>query len=552
VLLPSNKTLLTKKVQDIKEACRASASQRAALCRLQNQWIETGRANGARALVNKLYAHNDRLASHLFSPSELAFVVDFEGHYDAKVLSMAGTAARAITREWERKDIDMMFGAAVKSSLDYGACIVKQMWGHTGVEARVIMPWQFGVYREDLNSLEEQEALCESGLMTTEEVWRRISHLPDAEKLYQRVVSNSGKESGEQLEGSFFHNVLSTSILNTDLNNVRQQPGGVVQLASNMAMQMIGPEMKLDLVPFHEMYVKDDDREDYVTVLLIEPDILISPYYKRENMFAPKTQPYSLVQANQTPGYLWGRSEIVDLIEPQGLMATWYDDLKRMMALQNDKILAFSGADGISDEKYAEFRGAGFFDLPPGASVNDLTPQFPPQMFQAIETISRAMEEISGFSNILSGQGESGVRAGVHADTLMRAASPRLRDRSLLIERQCAAAADKTLGLMQAKDGDVYRTGTKEPVEFLLHDLPNDRRVTVDSHSSSPIFAEDHKDLVGFGLKAGYLGGDSAIDLLPYPQKDLLRERYTKMQEAKQKLIQEHPEILTKGKGHHA
>ena len=552
MLLPSSKTLLTKRTQDIKETCRASASQRAALCRLQNQWIETGRSNGNRALVNKLYAHNDRLASHLFSPSELAFMVDFEAHYDTKTLAMAGTAARAITREWERKDIDVMFGSGVKSSLDYGSCVIKQMWGHTGVEARVIMPWQFGVYREDLNSLEEQEALCESGLMTTEEVWRRISHLPDAEKLYQRVVSNAGKESGEHLEGSFFHNVLSTSILNTDLNNVRQQPGGVVQLASNMARQMIGPEMKLALVPFHELYIKDDDREDYVTVLLIEPDILISPYFKRENMFAPKTQPYSLIQANQTPGYLWGRSEIVDLVEPQGLMASWYDDLKRMMALQNDKILAFSGADGISDEKYAEFRGAGFFDLPPGASVNDLTPQFPPQMFQAIETISRAMEEISGFSNILSGQGESGVRAGVHADTLMRAASPRLRDRSLLIERQCAAAADKTLSLMQAKDGGVYRTGTKEPVEFLLHDLPDDRRVTVDSHSSSPIFAEDHKDLVGFGLKAGYLGGDSAIDLLPYPQKDLLRERYAKMQEAKQKLIQEHPELLTKGaKGHH-
>ena len=81
MLLPSSKTLLTKRTQDIKETCRASASQRAALCRLQNQWIETGRSNGNRALVNKLYAHNDRLASHLFSPSELAFMVDFEAHY---------------------------------------------------------------------------------------------------------------------------------------------------------------------------------------------------------------------------------------------------------------------------------------------------------------------------------------------------------------------------------------------------------------------------------------------------------------------------------------
>ena len=60
---------------------------------------------------------------------------------------------------------------------------------------------------------------------------------------------------------------------------------------------------------------------------------------------------------------------------------------------------------------------------------------------------------------------------------------------------------------------------------------------------------EDHKDLIGFGLKAGFLGGDSAIELLPFPQKDLLKLRYKAMQEAKQRMIQEHPEILTKGRG---
>ena len=85
--------------------------------------------------------------------------------------------------------------------------------------------------------------------------------------------------------------------------------------------------------------------------------------------------------------------------------------------------------------------------------------------------------------------------------------------------------------------------------QFLLYDLPEDRRVTVDSHSTSPIFAEDHKDLIGFGLKAGFLGGDSAIELLPFPQKDLLKQRYKQMQDAKAKMIQEHPEILTKGHG---
>ena len=545
MILASGKTELLRQVIDLKETCRVSASQRAALCRMQNLWVETGRSSGNRALINKLYAHVDRLQSHLYSPAELRFTLDYEAHYTVDILGRGETTARVLTREWERKDIDVQFGTAVNLALQYGSCVMKQMWGHSGVEARVVMPWQFGVYREDITNLEDQEALCESGLMTLPEVWRRISHLPSADSLYTRIKAHASRSTGEALNGSFFHNVLSTSVLNTDLQSARQQPGGVVQLAGDGSMSMVSPEIKVDLVPFHEIWVKDDEREDYTCVLLIEPDIIVSPWFKRENLFAPKTQPFSLVQPNQSAGYIWGRSEIVDLVEPQGLLATWMDDLQRLMGVQFDKILAFVGADGITDEKYGEFRSAGYVDLPAGASVNDLTPSLPPATFQAIETVNKFMEEISGFSNILSGQGEMGVRSGNHAETLSKMASPRLRDRSLLVERQCAAMADKTLSVMQAKDGQQYFT--EDNHGFLLFDLPEDRRVVVDSHSSSPIFADNHQQLVAFGLKAGFVGGDSAIEMLPFPQKDVLKQRYKAMQEQKAKMIKEHPELLTKG-----
>ena len=50
-----------------------------------------------------------------------------------------------------------------------------------------------------------------------------------------------------------------------------------------------------------------------------------------------------------------------------------------------------------------------------------------------LDMIIRMFEMIGGFDNILSGRGESGVRAGVHANTMLKTASPRLRDRSLLV-----------------------------------------------------------------------------------------------------------------------
>jgi hypothetical protein len=73
----------------------------------------------------------------------------------------------------------------------------------------------------------------------------------------------------------------------------------------------------------------------------------------------------------------------------------------------------------------------------------------------------------------------------------------------------------------------------------------------VDSHSSSPIYEQDHKDLIGFGLKMGLVDPESAIDMLPFPKKDQLKLRYREAQKAKQEMIAQHPEILTHGKSKH-
>jgi hypothetical protein len=96
------------------------------------------------------------------------------------------------------------------------------------------MPWNFGVYNEGLNSLDEQEAFVETVWLTKHEVWRRVRHLPGAEKLYERILGNATKETGASQPSSFMHQVLSTAVLNTSLsNNTQPQPGGIVQLSND-------------------------------------------------------------------------------------------------------------------------------------------------------------------------------------------------------------------------------------------------------------------------------------------------------------------------------
>jgi hypothetical protein len=562
MILEQTQDKLCKQALDIIEICRASQGQRAAAYRSYGQWAETGRASGGLALINVLYSHLDRLASHLMSPSDMRFMMDFEHPYGREVAAKGAIAARAVTREWERNNVDLLSARAVREALTYGCCIQKNLSKQNGgkhdVHARLVMPWQFAVYNEGINELSDQEACVETAYLNKHEVWRRVRHLDRPERMYDRILGNASKESGAGIPTTFMHQVLSTAVLDTSLQNAtRPMPGGVVQLSNDPNYSVLGPIVAAELYPFHEVWVRDDARhDDWTTIQLFEPDIMVAPLYKHCNLYAPDTLPYGRIQPNEVTDYFWGRSEIVDLMKLQEWLVTHLDDIQRIVGQEADRLFAFPGYDGMTDELFVKFRSQGYVGLPPGATAQDLTPKLPPEFIPLIKTILELMDRVSGFSNILSGAGEPGVRAGVHADTLLKTASPRLRDRALLVERQVAKLADATLAAQEAKDGSVYWVDPEggEKGEFLLSELPDDRRIIVDSHSTSPIYQDDHQNLIAFGLKAGFITGESAIEQLPFQHKDILIERLREKEKQQQAVLnsltpEERTKVLTHSHG---
>jgi hypothetical protein len=358
---------------------------------------------------------------------------------------------------------------------------------------------------------------------------------------------------------SFFHQVLSTSQLNTGLSgSTSPVPGGIVSLGNDPNYPIMSPVIAAPVVQMRELWVKDDT-SDYTTIQMVEPDILIAPLFKKSNLLASgsKLQPYRLIQPNIVTNWFWGRSELVDLIEPQALLSQTCDDIKRLFGLQIDKILAFVGENTITDELYSQFRMAGYTNLGQGADVKDLTPKFPPEAMPMLKMLMDVINMLGGFPEIMQGKGEQGVRAGGHAELLQKMASPQLKDRSLIVERNCASAGDLTLGLMEAKDAQRYwtKSDTVEDMEkssFLLSDLPEDWRVAVDSHSTSPVFADEHAQLLFALRKEGDVDGEYMLNNLPIPNREsaiiALREKEKKQAE----LLQQHPELLEKmfaGKG---
>lgn len=557
--LPSDNVELVRQAMNVIDICRYDQGNRRNYYQTLNMIVETGKRDGTKSLINMLYSTLDRLSSHLCSPAELRFSMEFDGDYGDEVLQRGRIAATQIKNQWERRSTDVRFAQGVFEALKYGACFLKQWPSATGEDrlpvynSALVMPWQFGVYRPDLDNLDGQPAMVETVPMTLPEVWRRIYHLPDAEKLFERIKGHAFPGASNSNSSSSMHPVLSASTLQTGVNGGGQSlSGGLVQIGTQDCPRPTG-DGNAPTVNMHELWMWNG--YDYATIQIIEPDVLLTRF-KRSNLLisgenVSGLHPYTLIQPNQVAGNIWGRSELEDLLEPQDFLSSTAADIRRLFGVQVDKFLGISG-EGLTDEIYDQARLAGYVNLGPGGSVNDLTPQFPQAALPLLEKLIQIIEMLSGFDNLLSGKGEPGVRSGVQSNPLMKAAGARLRDRSLIVERQLAGAADLLLSIMEAKDGRNYWTDPRNPeaTSFLLSNLPDDRRVVVDGHTASPIFADDHMNLIMNGLRLDLVDKVSAIEQLPFQNRDIILTRHRAVEEQRaammKQLQQTNPEAFYK------
>jgi hypothetical protein len=125
----------------------------------------------------------------------------------------------------------------------------------------------------------------------------------------------------------------------------------------------------------------------------------------------------------------------------------------------------------------------------------------------------------------------------------------------LIAERNCAVTADLTQEIKEAKDDSTYWTKADtiqdvRATEFKLMDLPDDWRVTVDSHSSSPIFSDENAQLILAAHAKGIVQTEYVIKNMPFPNsEDALvqnREAAKEKQAMIQKLMAENPEAAEK------
>jgi hypothetical protein len=537
--------------RDLIDECFVSRETRSEMYKEYLSYYWTGTREGTRALYNKVFAHIDRLASLLYSPVDARFQIEFDMEMDAAFLEMASGSSRFLNREFHRCGIDLEFAQAVNFGLVKGACLLKQVWSEEGIQPWVIHPESFGVMNEAITDLNYQEAFVHRTYLTKNQFARLIVNNPDQEQIIREIeASKAGEKRPEELGDDFFHQIIVGGINPVNTQSTASTGFGSVGI-SGIPIPMLNAKIAGELIAMDELWVVDNDIEDYTTIRMVK-DIVVEGKYRKQNLSRVKGEhPFTKVAPNEVDGYFWGYSEVEQIKQLQELLNDQVNTINRLTKLKSDPPRAFIGFSGITQEKYRALRRPGGFlaEDTPNAKIETLAPDIPKELFERIESTIRYFDDVAGFTPIMLGQGETGVRSQAQASTLARNSSPRMRDRALLTERQLAEAGDFSFKLLAAMEAKAFHSGAdKKKVEFMLSQLPDDYRVTVDSHTASPVFSEDAERKAFMLAKAGAIGPEELIMLTHPPREDTLIQRLRERQAQQAAMLQQHPELLLKGK----
>jgi hypothetical protein len=547
MIIPKKK--LERFVADMINECSVSRLDRANKNIMFTNYALCGGEDAQRtALYNKTYAYLDDLQSLLYSPVSLRFHI---GDPDMpNILEEAkGRIAASKLRGFERKsDTDTLISEAVWWSLVKGKTFVKSNFKRGGFHTSLVQPENFGVRHENHGKLDEDmEAFTHFMYISFEQfarmIWNRSDKIELMRKAKNYVVQTNNMPQDTQRQivtGGLYPFQPAGS---ASPNNTR----GIVDWMG-APRPSLDPAVSSNMLELAELYVWDDEQEDWSTFQMIGNDMLILGKLQLMNAFAYSTDakqsdpnlkglhPFSDFCVNPIDNYFWGRSEVLNVALLQEAMNSRITGINRILRRQEDPSYKISGVAGVNQNALARFKSPGghWNDANPMAKMETETPEVPSDLYASVHELERWFDDMGGLPPTARGHGDKGVRSNAHAETLVRMFSPRFKDRALLVERDveglgalhldmAKAHIDKKLIAWVPKGEDGGQG--MEPnellpppakgliaVPFAFSDLDEDQILTIDSHSSSPAFAADAKALAFDLLKIGAMSPEDVLE----------------------------------------
>ena len=427
--------------------------------------------------------------------------------------------ARRVQEEWHDNNCDIVFGESLKTALICNSGFVKLIVGRDkSIQAHSVDPEMFGVLTENVPFLDRQQAFVMLFSISQSALATELQYHPRKDAILSQV--SASQTSDKRRESGIDRILISSAPASPTLTGQAILPWIDVQDPQ--------PGSDEPMIQMYELYVWNDEIDDYQVVTVADPQIVV---YDRpcEEMFLKGEHPFIQICPNPKSGNFRGESETNRLRGLQDLLNERMQQIRVMMARQAKPPIVGSNIMGPQDEIALSLQSAGdFIQAEQGFNFKEVSPNIPADLLQDVDRIRAYFDITSGLTATLQGNG-NGRSGGQEADRA-RLGSTRIRNRALIVEDALEGAATKIFKLLRRYSADLLVDAKGN--EFLLAQMPKDMVIKVDAHSSSPTFAEDTKQLAFALHKEGVADGEDVIRMTNPPAADEMAYKYNQRQAA--------------------
>lgn len=505
--------------EEIVQACLASQEDRRAKYNVNRMYwmFGTGPEAQPNSVYNYIYPLIDQLGAFVFASETTRFAAEMPGTISPMEHTKGPSIAKAVHDEWLRSNGDISFLLGIRKAHVYGSMFIKlrpKVFNkRLALEPYLVDPGDMGVLREDIPSLDRQEAFVQTYTITMSQL---VNELQEADHPHiGDIITSVSAYAREPRTQSGMDRIITSASNPTVIGNL--------DFALNV-VDRYRSRVQTPTCQMRELYIWDDKLDDYRVVTLAEPGVVV---WDRpiNRMWVKHEHPFTQICPTPADDYIWGIAECERLIGLQQMLNDRCGQIQHILNLNARTPKSFTGFPGVMDEMAFAVDTAGGYvqsDMP-GAKVESLAPALPDDLFKEVNRIVQMMEETVGISNVMQGKGETGVRSSGHASQLLRVGASRVKQRALIIEDALENLATKYWQGIRRYSTQEIAEETKNGIRFLPAQAPAEVVIKVDAHTNSPIFVEDNTQKVFDLLKMQVIDKGEALDLLDIPMRQYLK-----------------------------
>lgn len=552
--IPSDGTEKLQLYDELARQCLNTRRDRFDLYRQLRNYLLFGSADANGCPYNKILSTIETLCSMIYAPESTKFSIHLGTTVEKEEIPKVPVLAAEINDQWKQSGTHLRFGLGLTWSLAFGSVLFKTLWKRGLVRTFLVEPHQFGVLREDMVDLPDQEAFVHCYTLTKTQLASDLEGDPRRDRLLVQA-GGAGDSTVPEISENMQRLILGGPVGPIAGSLATGSGGGAVAGGMANAERVsydYAPRVDAELVDMMDLYVWDDAEDDYQIVTMASPNVVI--WDRGWRTMGPRgVSPFTkLAPEGSLYDYFWGASFVAKLCWLQDWRTQRTFGIKDILDKQVDPPMSGIGMGGIAEEKMLSLRKAGGrLSVPtPGGKIEEHAPKMPENIFGEIHEIDQMFSDTAGIMGVLKGQGEPGVRSKGQADLLARLGSARPKNRAVIVEESAGQLAGNMLLNIQenskqrftidkpAQSGFVGKwwramTGDNAPLTFIAEQFTKDYDVKVDAHSSSPIFVEDRKNDIMTLAEMHAVDRETVLEVFDPPNLPMLKENL-KVIEAKE------------------